>query len=85
MEKQAWIMLAIVIIGSLLALIYVWRLVEIAYFYEPVEEGSHKEAPLSLLIPLWVLVLITIFFGINTDYTVGFAEQAAKVLLGIVT
>lgn len=84
-EKQAWIMLAIVIIGSLLALIYIWRLVEIAYFYEPVEEGSHQEAPLSLLIPLWILVIITVFFGINTEYTIGFAEQAAKVLLGIVT
>ena len=39
-----------------------------------------KEAPLSLLVPMWLLVLANIYFGLDTQLTVGVAEQAVKVL-----
>ena len=43
-----------------------------------------SEAPLSLLVPMWTLVLANIYFGINTELTVNVADTAVK-LLGVVT
>ena len=84
LEQQAWIVIAVILTGSLLAVAYVWKLVEILYF-NPVSEANTdnvKEAPLSLLLPLWLLVIANIYFGIDTSLTVGVAEPAANMLLG---
>jgi multicomponent Na+:H+ antiporter subunit D len=35
-----------------------------------------------MLIPLWIIVLANIYFGINTRLTVGVAELAAQALIG---
>ena len=40
-----------------------------------------KEAPWSLLLPAWVLVGATIYFGIFTSVTVGVASRAARLLV----
>ena len=71
--------------GSLLALIYVWKIVETAYF-APVAEGVSPEpgeAPLSFLLPLWLLLLANFYFGIDTSLTIGVAETTAQQLLGV--
>jgi multicomponent Na+:H+ antiporter subunit D len=67
----------------LLALLYVWKLVEAAYF-EPVPEGAAtvREAPWSMLLPIWLLVGANFYFGIHTEVTVGMATQAANELMG---
>ena len=82
-EKQHWLIVAVVILGSLLAVIYVWKLVEVMYF-KPSDESAIatvKEAPALLLIPTWILVIANIYFGFDTELTVGTAEQAARLLL----
>ncbi len=70
---------------SLIALAYVWRVIEVAYF-RSAREGSAQaevvEAPLVMLVPLWLLVAASIYFGLNTSLTVGVAERAATTLLG---
>jgi multicomponent Na+:H+ antiporter subunit D len=70
LEGGKWWIAALVVLSSLLAVIYVWRVVEKAYF-EPPPAGHDKveEAPISLLIPTWVLV--------------GVAERAAATLFGV--
>ncbi len=82
-ESQSWITAALVLIGSLLAIIYVWKVVEVAYF-RPRPDGAVAvtEAPMIMLIAMWVLVLSNIYFGVNTDLTVGAAMSAAKALVG---
>ena len=83
-EKQHWLIVIVILLGSLLAVIYVWKLIETLYF-KPANESALtetiKEAPLMLLIPTWVLVLANVYFGFNTELTVGTAEQAVKLLL----
>ena len=84
-EQQNWLVVAVILIGSLLAVAYVWKLIEALYF-KPANKNAHtgiKEAPLMLLIPTWVLVLANIYFGLDTALTVGTAEQAVKLLLPI--
>jgi len=83
MEQQNWLIIGVILIGSLLAVIYVWKLIEALYF-KPANETAHanvNEAPLMLLIPTWILVIANIYFGLNTELTVGTAEQAVKLLL----
>jgi multicomponent Na+:H+ antiporter subunit D len=83
LERGWWPVAALVLLGSLLALVYIWRFVEMAYFREP-PAGAEPiaEAPLSMQIPLWTLLAATIFFGVQTDLTAGFAQRAALWLLG---
>jgi len=73
---------ALILLSSLLAVVYVWRVVEIAYFRQPTHHTGVKEAPLSMLIPLWVMAGATIYFGIDTGMTLGVAEIAAEMLVG---
>jgi len=40
------------------------------------------EAPWSLLLPTWVLIGSTVYFGIFTSLNVGVARRAAEMLLG---
>ena len=42
-----------------------------------------REAPLSMLIPTWILVVANIYFGIDAQFTVGIAGRAAQALLGV--
>ncbi len=82
LEQGMWPVAFLVLAGSLLAVIYVWKLVEAAYFQSPDDEAAAvREAPLALLIPTWVLVIANIYFGIDTSLTVGVAETAAMGLL----
>lgn len=85
LEQGLWPVALLVLAGSLLAVMYVWKLVEAAYFQAPPEgeEARMREAPMMLLIPTWILILANIYFGIDTSLTVGVAEVAASSLLGL--
>jgi multicomponent Na+:H+ antiporter subunit D len=84
LESGWWPVAVLVLLGSLLALIYIGRVVETAYFKPPIDDTAEvQEAPLSLLLPIWILVLANLYFGIDTSLTVGVAGQAAALLLGV--
>ena len=72
----------LILLSSLLAVVYVWRIVEIAWFRPAPAGAKRQEAPLSMLVPTWVLIGATLYFGFHTDLTVGVARQAAQTLLG---
>lgn len=79
---QPWL-IAVIMATSLLAIYYIWRVVEAAWFREPPEGATlPDEAPLSLLVPLWVLVALNFYFGLDTRLNVGGAEAAARALIG---
>jgi multicomponent Na+:H+ antiporter subunit D len=75
------------LLSSLLAVVYVWRVVEAAYFQPPPhspggQTAPAREAPMSMLVPAWVLLGATVVFGVYTALPVGVAGKAALVLLG---
>lgn len=72
---------ALILMSSLLAVIYIWRVVEVAYFRDPDPDAPRQEAPLSLLVPMWVLVIACFWFGIDSSFTVGIAREAAIQLM----
>jgi len=79
----AWL-IPLILITSLMAIYYIWRVVEAAWFLEPPDHSEPvSEAPAALLIPLWVMVALNFYFGIDTRLTVGAAEAAARALTGV--
>ena len=83
LEFGSWPIAVLVVASSLLAIVYVGRVVEAAYF-KPAPAGRETvaEAPLSMLIPTWVLIGASIYFGVHTSLTVGVARKAALALVG---
>jgi len=83
LEKGWWPVAVLIVLSSLLAVIYIWRVVEMAYFKDP-PEGCEAvtEAPMSMLIPMFVLIAATYYFGIDATTTVDIARSAADVLIG---
>ena len=83
LAEGLWMVAAVVMIGSLMALVYVWKVVEVAYFQHPDPDHEIREAPLSLLVPTWVLVVASFWFGIDAGMTADVATLAAETLVGV--
>lgn len=84
LENGWWDVILLILLGSLLAAVYIWRVVETAYF-NPSHENEDEEggeAPLSLLIPMWSLVIANIYFGIDTRLPLDLAQRATELLMG---
>ncbi len=83
MEEGWWPVVLAMMASSLISVIYIGRVVEIAYF-RPVSErcAEAKKPPLSMLLPILVLAAATIYFGLETSWTDDVAGQAAAQLLG---
>ena len=84
-EQSQWAAAVIIVGGSLLAVMYIWKIVEHAYFKKPVthvadDTASITEAPLQMLIPLWMLVAVNFYFGLDTSFSFGFAHSAMHAL-----
>ena len=75
----------LIVASSLIAVVYIGRIVELMVLREPPTEGRYaipaKDAPLSMLVPMWGLVAANIYFGIRTEWTGDLAARAAEALL----
>ena len=81
LEKGWWPVAMLVVLSSLLAVIYVWQIVEALYLKAPAKDITAGEAPPAMLVPLWIMAAACIYFGLATDITVGAAQTAAAGLL----
>lgn len=82
-EHGWWLVAGLILLGSILSVIYIWRVIEVVYF-KPVSERAAQvcEAPLSILLPTWTLVVANLYFGMNTEFTVGVTRLAAANIFG---
>lgn len=78
LEQQQWLIAMLVLVASLLAVVYIGRVLEAAYFKESDNPKPVKEVPLLMLLPMWVLVLANLYFGIDTSVSVEAAQSAAQ-------
>lgn len=79
-----WWAVVIVVFSSFLAVFYVGRILQAAFFQPPVNpRKTHKEAPLLILVPLWILALANIYFGVAADFPLGLARDGAVAALGL--
>ncbi len=84
-EQDQWMAVIVIVGGSLLALLYIWKIIEAAYFKAPAGEfgnaqASCSEAPLQMLILLWILVAMNFYFGLSTSFSFEFAHSAIRFL-----
>ena len=84
LDEGMWPLVALVPASSLLALIYIWRVIETAYFQTPTRDIEEvREAPLAMLLPVWLLIGASIYFGIYNELITGIARQGAEILTGL--
>ncbi|MBF0590093.1 MAG: monovalent cation/H+ antiporter subunit D family protein [Magnetococcales bacterium] len=73
----------LILLSSLLAVFYIWKVIEVAYF-QPVSDELQgvTDPPLSMLVPMWVLTLMAIYFGVDAETTGMISQKAAEYLIG---
>ena len=82
-DSSAFVLVAIILASSLMALVYVWRVVETLYFRPAVAEAERPgEAPLQLLLVTWTVALANIGFGLFPQFPLALSSAAADLLLG---
>jgi multicomponent Na+:H+ antiporter subunit D len=80
-----WLLVAVIVLGSLMAVVYVWRIIEAAWFKDA-PAGEHAgvargEAPLGMLVLTWLAALLNVWFGLVTQVPRELATNAAGILL----
>ena len=75
-------LIAVLVISSLMAVVYIWRIVEAIYFGEPaIDLAAVREAPLTMLAVTWAAALANLYFGLVPEVPVTLASSAAETLL----
>ncbi|MEY2983289.1 MAG: hypothetical protein RL562_3516 [Planctomycetota bacterium] len=83
LDEGQWGLVALILASSLLAVAYVWRVVGFLYLKDPPNGSALAgEAPWSMLVPTWTLVVANVWFGLDTRGSLGVAAEAARSLLG---
>ena len=78
-----WLLIGVIVAGSLMAVAYIWRVVEVAWFREPkAEPGDVREAPTLMLAVTWLAALANIYFGLAPWLQTTLATGGARMLLG---
>ena len=79
-----WWAVLLVVFSSFLAVFYVGRILQSVFFLPPANpRKTRKEAPLLLLVPLWILALANIYFGIDASFPAGLARDGAIAAIGM--
>ncbi len=82
-DKGWWPLIFLIVLSSVIAIVYVGRVLEVVWFRATLPSLEQvRDPPLSMLLPIIVLGLATIYFGFDTEWTVGIAAKAAQALLG---
>ena len=78
-ENGYWPIALAVVLSSLLAVVYVWRVFEVLYLTAPISDA--KDPPLTMLVPMVLLGAACIWFGIFTELPLSASVTAAEGLL----
>ena len=82
LEMKSPLIALVVILSSLLAIVYVWKVLEHLYFLEPTSNLEATKVSFRILVPLWILSGGCIYFGFDTSLILTSSELAASGLFG---
>ena len=82
LAADAYFIAGLVLLSSALSLIYLWKIVEVMWM-QPAPAKSPKlfENP-AIYLPLWIVALTNIWFGVDASWLVAASRAAAAALLG---
>jgi len=76
------LLVAVIVAGSLMAVVYLWRIVETVWFKTPAgETGALAEVPLPMLLVTWMVALGNLWFGLAPSLPLWLSGTAAESLL----
>jgi multicomponent Na+:H+ antiporter subunit D len=76
-------LVAVILVSSLMAVVYIWRIVEAACFQEaPAASAPGARVSPALVVVLWLAAVANIFFGIVPELPLTLSGDAAADLLG---
>ena len=82
LERNSYFVAFLILMSSLLAAVYVWRVVEVMISQAPDKDEVRADAPVPMLFPTWILIGATVFFGLYAEWSVSVASTAANQLFG---
>jgi multicomponent Na+:H+ antiporter subunit D len=84
MGAPGFALVAVIVAGSLMAVVYIWRIVEALWFAKQTENMPQgiREAPAMMLTVIWLAALANIYFGLATELPRELATVSAESLLG---
>ncbi len=77
-------LVAVIVLGSLMAVVYVWRVVETTCLATGDGAAAASEAPIPLLAATCLAAAANLYFGLATSLPVSLAASAAQSLSGLV-
>ena len=80
-EQGKWPVAVLMVIASLLTIIYVWKVIETLYLKQPINKVKVTEAPLTVLVPLWIFVAIIVYAGVQPYGFIEVIENSAVQLI----
>lgn len=83
LDASLWPLALLILVASVLTLIYVCRVIEVAYFRPTLKGESQLKVPKTMLIALWIFALSNIYFGLNSDISMGVSTLAVNQLIGV--
>jgi multicomponent Na+:H+ antiporter subunit D len=82
LQSGLWPLALLFLAIACAALVALGRVLEVACF-EPAPRGAVAEAPLALLVPMWLAALASVGLGLATAGSAGVAARAAGALLEV--
>lgn len=83
LDASLWPLALLILLASVLTLIYIGKVIEVAYF-RPVTEGRiRQKVPQTMIVALWIFALSNIYFGLNSDISFGISSLAVNQLIGV--
>ena len=82
LSADAYLIAALVLLSSALSLIYLWKIVEVMWMQPaPAKSPQLVENP-AIYLPLWIVALSNIWFGVDASWLVSASRAAAAALIG---
>lgn len=84
LNQGLWWVAGLIVISSFLAVIYMGRILETIFFKSaPDDSETRNEAPILILIPIWVLAIANIWYGIDISFLNNLVSRAAEVAFSV--
>lgn len=82
-DASFWPLALLILLASVLTLIYVGKVLEVAYFRAAPQGVEKQKVPATMMISLWVFSLSNIYFGLDTDLSMSISNLAVNQLMGV--
>ena len=83
LDASLWPLAIVILLASVLTLIYVGKVIEVAYFRPVVDKEKQPKVPTTMTVALWVFALSNIYFGLDSDISMGISTLAVDQLIGV--